>query len=115
MIGRWLTMEDVLDSFYQGDSEQFRNFGLEITGNDGLTSNNPDVIARPIIDFVLPKGLLNDAQYQLAFAAFRSDIDPTYYEGGNDETWLLATWPQAPFQVFLLLTYLSRQPEFQLK
>ena len=115
MIGRWLTMEDVLDSFYQGDNEQFRTFGLDITGNDGLTSNNPDVIARPIIDFILPKGLLNESQYQLAFAAFRSDIDPTYYEGGNDETWTLATWPQAPFQVFLLLTYLSRQPEYQLK
>lgn len=115
MIGRWLTMEDILDSFYQEDDEQFRTLGLDIVGGIGMTSNNPDLIARPIIDFILPKGLLDESQYQLAFAAFRSDIDPTYYEGGNDETWTLATWTQAPFQMFLLLTYLSRQPEFQLK
>jgi len=115
MIGRWLTMEDILDSFYQEDDEQFRTLGLDIVGGIGMTSNNPDLIARPIIDFILPKGLLDESQYELAFAAFRSDIDPTYYEGGNDETWTLATWPQAPFQMFLLLTHLSRQPEFQLK
>jgi len=115
MIGRWLTMEDIIDSFYQADNEQFRNFGLDIVGAIGMTSNNPDLIARPIIDFILPKGLLNDAQYELAFTAFRSDVDPTYFEGGNDETWTLMTWVQAPFQVFLLLTHLSRQPEFQLK
>ena len=115
MIGRWLTMESIIQEFYDADNEQFRSFGMDVTGNDGLTSNNPDVIARAIIDFVLPKGLLEESEYEIAFAAFRSDIDPTYYEGGNEETWLLATWTQAPYQVFLLLTHLSRQPEFQLK
>ncbi|WP_299529907.1 DUF1800 domain-containing protein [Ulvibacterium sp.] len=115
IIGRWLTIETILETFYQNNNEQFRAFGLSLTGNDGLTSNNPDVIARPIIDFILPKGLLDDGEYEKAYAAFRSDIDPTYYEGGNDETWTLATWMTAPFQVYLLLQYLARQPEFQLK
>ncbi len=115
MIGRWLTLENILEMFFQADNEQFRAFGLEITGVDGTNSNNPDIIARAIIDFILPKGLLNDVQYTLAFTAFRSDTDPTYYEGGNDETWTLATWVNAPFQVYLLLRHLSRQPEFQLK
>lgn len=115
IIGRWLTIETILETFYQNNNEQFRAFGLSLTGNDGLTSNNPDIIARPIIDFVLPKGLLDEGEYEKAFAAFRSDIDPTYYEGGNDETWTLATWMTAPFQVYLLLQYLARQPEFQLK
>jgi uncharacterized protein (DUF1800 family) len=115
MIGRWLTMESILEGFYEDDNEQFRTLGLDITGNVGLTSNNPDIIARAIIDFMLPKGLLEESEYEIAFAAFRSDIDPTYYEGGNEETWLLATWTQAPYQAFLLLTHISRQPEFQLK
>ncbi len=115
IIGRWLTIETILETFYQNSNEQFRAFGLSLTGNDGLTSNNPDVIARPIIDFVLPQGLLDEGEYEKAFAVFRSDIDPTYYEGGNDETWTLATWMTAPFQVYLLLQYLARQPEFQLK
>ena len=115
MIGRWLSVEALLESFYNDDNEQFRMFGLEITGNDGQTSSNPDVIARQIIDFVLSKGLLNEDEYEKAFAIFRSDVEEVYYEGGNQESWTLATWPSSPFQVYLLLQYLSRQPEFQLK
>ena len=97
------------------DNEQFRTLGLDISGNAGLTSTNPDVVARLIIDFILPKGLLDEPEYSKAFAIFRSDIEEVYYEGGNQESWTLATWPQAPFQVYLLLQYLARQPEFQLK
>lgn len=115
IIGRWLTIESILENFYQADNEQFRAFALAITGNDGLTSNNPDVIARPIVDFVLPKGLLTEPDYEKAFAIFRSDVDNTYYEGGTTPSWTLAIWPQAPFQVYLLLQYLAREPEFQLK
>lgn len=115
MIGRWLTIEAIIEGFYQSDNEQFRSFALSITGNDGTDSNNPDVIARQIIDFILPKGLLDEPEYDKAFAIFRSDVDDTYYEGGIDESWTLAMWAQAPFQVYLLLQYLARQPEFQLK
>ncbi len=115
MIGRWLTIESIMEGFYDNNNEQFRAFAMDITGGDGLTSNNPDVIARPIIDFILPKGLLNEPEYEKAFAIFRSDVDDTYYEGGTTPSWTLAIWPQAPFQVQLLLQYLIRQPEFQLK
>lgn len=115
LIGRWLTIESILENFYMADNEQFRTLGLDISGNAGLTSTNPDVVARLIIDFILPKGLLDENEYDKAFAIFRSDIEEVYYEGGNQESWTLATWPQAPFQVYLLVQYLARQPEFQLK
>jgi len=115
MIGRWLTMESILEMYFLEDEEQFRNYGLEVTGVDGTNSNNPDIISRTIIDLILPKGLLTQADYDIAFLAFRSDTDPTYYEGGADESWTLATWANAPTQVYLLLKHLSRQPEFQLK
>ncbi|MEP2689991.1 MAG: DUF1800 domain-containing protein, partial [Maribacter dokdonensis] len=74
-----------------------------------------DEVARLIIDFILSKGLLNEDEYAKAFTIFRSDVEDVYYEGGNQESWTLATWPQAPFQVYLLFQYLARQPEFQLK
>jgi uncharacterized protein (DUF1800 family) len=115
MIGRWLTIESIMENFYAADDEQFRAFGMAVTGNDGLTSSNPDVIARQIVDFILPKGLLDEGEYQKAFDTFRFDIDPEYYQGGNQESWTLAIWPQAPQQVYLLLQFLARQPEFQLK
>ncbi len=115
LIGRWLTMESILEVFYQQNSEQFRDLGLAITGSVGIATYNPDVIARLIIDFILPKGLLDEGEYAKAFAIFRSDVEEVYFEGGNQESWTLYGWQQAPFQVYLLLQYLARQPEFQLK
>ncbi|HET8737745.1 MAG TPA: DUF1800 domain-containing protein [Pricia sp.] len=115
MIGRWLTIESILQDFFDADDEQFRDFGESIVGDDALTSYDPDLIARQIIDFILPKGLLNEAEYQKAFDIFRGDIPPQYFEGGSTPTWILAIAPEGPTQVFNLLQYLARQPEFQLK
>ncbi len=115
MIGRWLTIEALLEDLFAEDEEQFRVFGMNVVGDDGLTNNNPDEIARPIIDFILPKGLLNESEYEKAFAIFRFDIDETYYEGGESGLWTLAIWPQAAQQMYLLMQYIARQPEFQLK
>jgi len=115
MIGRWLTIQTILQDFFDADDEQFRALGQSITGNDGLTSNNPDLIARQIIDFILPKGLLNEPEYEKAFAIFRGDIPPQYFEGGSTPVWTLATAMEGPTQVFNLMQYLARQPEFQLK
>ncbi|SHI62541.1 DUF1800 domain-containing protein [Pseudozobellia thermophila] len=115
MIGRWLSIESILQQLFEEDEEQFRDFGLSLTGDDGMNSNNPDIIARAIIDFILPKGLLNDAEYDKAYTVFRSDVQEQYYEGGTNPSWTLMTSMEGPSQVYLLLQYLARQPEFQLK
>ncbi len=100
MIGRWLTIQTILQDFFDADHEQFRALGKSISGNAGLTSNNPDLIARTIIDFILPKGLLNEPEYEKAFAIFRGDIPPQYFEGGSSPVWTLATALEGPTQVF---------------
>lgn len=115
MIGRWLSIESILQQLFDEDQEQFRDFGLSLTGDDGMNSNNPDIIARAIIDFILPKGLLNDEEYDKAYTIFRSDVQDQYYEGGSEASWTLMTSMEGPSQVYLLLQYLARQPEFQLK
>tara|TARA_Y100000815_G_scaffold137394_1_gene124030 strand:- start:1976 stop:3364 length:1389 start_codon:yes stop_codon:yes gene_type:complete len=115
IIGRWLTVEFYLQRFYQNNPEQFRDLGLELSGNVGLTSNNPDEVAKPIIEKFVPKGLLTEADYQRAYLAFRSDVDVNYYEGGTTPSWTLLGWETGPSQVYLLLRHLSREPEFQLK
>ncbi|MGB6150347.1 MAG: DUF1800 domain-containing protein [Pricia sp.] len=115
MIGRWLTIETILEDFFAADDGQFRAFGLSVSGNDGLTSNNPDTVARHIIDFILPQGLLNEAEYDKAFQIFRGDIPEQYFEGGSSPSWLLAIAMEGPTQVYNLMQYLCRQPEFQLK
>ncbi|MDB2606740.1 DUF1800 domain-containing protein [Zobellia sp.] len=115
MIGRWLTIEAILEEFFNANDEQFRTLGLDISGIDGDTSNNPDVVAKHIIDFILPKGLLNESEYTKAYAIFRADVQPEYYEGGTFATWTLSGSMEGAQQVYLLFQYLARQPEFQLK
>ncbi|RYC50872.1 DUF1800 domain-containing protein [Flagellimonas olearia] len=115
IIGRWLTSEMFLQRFYQDNAEQFRDLGLALSGNAGQTSNNPDLVAKPIIDWFTPKGLLTDADYDRAYIAFRSDVDVNYYEGGTQPSWTLLGWETGPSQVYLLLRHMSREPEFQLK
>jgi len=112
IIGRWLTMESILEMFFQADAEQFRTLGVGIAGNLGLTSNDPDAIARLIIDYILPKGLLTETDYDRAITIFREPYeDNNIYETGG---WSMML-EDASTQVYLLMQYLARQPEYQLK
>jgi uncharacterized protein (DUF1800 family) len=112
IIGRWLTMESILEMFFQADAEQFRTLGVAIAGNLGLTSNDPDAIARLIIDYILPKGLLTETDYDRAITIFREPYeDNNIYETGG---WSMML-EDASTQVYLLMQYLARQPEYQLK
>jgi hypothetical protein len=112
IIGRWLTMESILEMFFQADDEQFKTLGLSIAGPAGSTSNDPDAIARLIIDFILPKGLLTETDYNSAITIFREPYeDNNIYETGG---WSMML-QDASLQVYLLMQYLARQPEYQLK
>ena len=112
IIGRWLTSEVFIQAFFQSNQEQFRTFGIEATGANGATETDPNVVARAIIDKMLPKGLLTDAEYDRAIVVFREP-----YENNNiyeTNSWNM-TLDNADTQVYLLLLHLSREPEFQLK
>jgi len=112
IIGRWLTAEVFIEQFFQADQAQFRNLGIGAAGPNGATINDPNVIARAIIDKFLPKGLLTDADYDVAITIFREPYEDTnMYESGSWNMLLDDT----PSQVFLLLLHLVREPEFQLK
>ncbi|MGI9552963.1 MAG: DUF1800 domain-containing protein [Aurantibacter sp.] len=113
MIGRWLTSEMFVETFWQNNQEQFRTFGIEATGPNGATTNDPDEVARAIIDKITPKGLLTETpDYSAAFTVFREpyESDMVYQNG----SWSMML-PNADSQVYLLLLHLVRQPEFQLK
>jgi len=112
IIGRWLTAEVFLEQFFQADQNQFRALGIAAAGPNGATINNPDVVARAIIDKFLPKGLLTEADYDIAITVFREPYEDTnMFESGSWNMLLDDT----PSQVFLLLLHLVREPEFQLK
>ncbi len=112
MIGRWLSMETFVQLFYQADTEQFRTLGIQAAGPTGATESDPDIVARAIIDKFLPKGLLTEADYAVAIAAFREPYeDNNVYE---TRTWNMML-DDADSQVYLLLLHLVKEPEFQLK
>jgi uncharacterized protein (DUF1800 family) len=120
MIGRWLTMETILDGFYQSNNEQFRTFAKDAVGSANSNTSNPEIVVRAIVDKITPKGLLTAQDFENAMSAFKiEDVPENYYSPdyvpGGQSLWILSVSQEAPSQVYLLLRHLSRQPEFQLK
>ncbi|MGB5818486.1 MAG: DUF1800 domain-containing protein [Saonia sp.] len=112
MIGRWISMDIMLENFWQADQEQFRTFGVAATGANGATTNDPDEVATAIINKLTPKSLLTPVDMGAAFTAFREPYESdTVYQDGS---WSMML-QNADMQVYLLLRHLARQPEIQLK
>lgn len=120
IIGRWLTVEVFVDAFYQADQEQFRALAMDLVGTANSNTSNPEIVVRAIVDKFTPKGLLTEQDFENAMDAFKIDdvpenyYSPDYIDGGLS-LWMLAVSMEAPIQVYTLLRYLTRQPEFQLK
>lgn len=120
IIGRWLSIEIILEGFYQNNPEQFRTFAVDAVGPADSNTSNPEIVTRAILDRLLPKGILDD-EFGNALSAFaeaegviQDYYSPDYITGGLS-LWMLGLSPEVPFQVYLLLQHIARQPEFQLK
>lgn len=120
IIGRWLTAEVFIDSFFQADQERFRSLAIDLVGPANSNTSNPEIVVRAIVDKFTPKGLLTEQDFENAMDAFKIDdvpenyYSPDYIEDGLS-LWILGVSMEAPIQVYTLLRYLTRQPEFQLK
>lgn len=120
MIGRWLTSEVFLETFYQNNPEEFRTLAMDAVGSANNNTSNPEIIVTALVNKLLPKGLLTAQDFENAMSVFKIEDVPENYYGpdyipGGLGLWMLAVSPEVPQQVFLLLMHLSRQPEFQLK
>jgi hypothetical protein len=120
IIGRWLTSEVFIQGFFQNNPEQFRSLAMDLVGAAESNTSNPETVVRALVDKLLPKGLLTEQDFENAMSVFKIEDVPENYYGpdyidGGLSLWMLAVSPEVPQQVFLLLMYLSRQPEFQLK
>ncbi len=107
LAGRWEGIRILLYNHWNFDEEQFRDFAINLSGN----SNDPALITRSIIDFLMSRPLHTEGDYDNATSVFRWEIPDNYYDDG---IWNL-TWDSAPYQVLLLLFHMIRMPEFQLK
>ena len=93
--------------FDNGQEESFRDLAILLTNN----SNDPELITRTLIDYMVPKPLHTPEDYTVATDIFKWDIPQNYYDEG---TWNL-TWSTVPLQCILLLIHIVRMPEFQFK
>ena len=120
IIGRWLTSEMFLERFFQANPEQFRTLAMDAVGAADSNTSNPEIVVRALVNKFTPKGLLTDADFEKAMDAFKiDDVPENYYSPdytpGGLSLWMLAVSMEVPTQVYVLLRYLSREPEFQLK
>ncbi|RTE55336.1 DUF1800 domain-containing protein [Arenibacter aquaticus] len=120
LIGRWLTMETILDGFFQDQPEQFRTLAMDAVGPAYSNTSNPEIVVQAIVDKITPKGMFTQQDFDNAMSAFKIEDVPEDYYGpdyipGGQSLWILSVSQEVPSQVHLLLRHLSRQPEYQLK
>lgn len=107
ITGRWQITDFILFNTYENSAELLQNLAQTLTS---VNENDPALITQAIIDFFIPKALLNPQQYADATLVFKWEVPQNYYDSGQ---WNLL-WDTVPAQVALLLRHISRFPEFQL-
>lgn len=105
--GRWKAAEFLVNKYKQHDDEQFRTWAINVAGN----GNDPAVISKKLVDFLLTEELPNQSEYDAITDVFKGDVPQNYFDDG---VWDLY-WADVPNQVRDLLYYIVRIPEFQLK
>lgn len=104
---RWKMLDDFFG--YIGvylDKEMIRQFAIDISGN----SSDVAVVARKITDHFIPKGLETAAAYNQATTALKATVPENYFTFGQ---WNLQ-FQYVPEQVYFLMKWIIRRPEFQL-
>ncbi len=91
------------------DKEKFRELAVDASGN----SNDVAVVARKITDHFIPKGLDNAGGYDEATAALKWQVPQNYFDIPGLWNLSSTTFP-IPEQVWNLLKWVIRRPEFQL-
>lgn len=89
--------------------ELLRELVISVVEDD--TVNDPAAIAAAMVDFFIPGGLEDPVLYDRATTVFKSNIPQNYYDLG---LWNLY-WDPVPWQVWQLMQYIARLPEFQLQ
>lgn len=90
----------------QLDKERMRQFAIDVSGN----SNDVALVARKITDHFIPKGLENAAAYNQATIALKATVPENYFTLGM---WNLS-FQYVPEQVYNLMLWIIRRPEYQM-
>lgn len=103
---RWQFIDGFSWAVHNNSEATLPDFAKVLTGE----SNSPEVIARAIVDYFIPRGLLTQEAYDSATDALKWEIPSNYYDTGE---WNL-NWESASWQIVILLRHIGRLPEYQL-
>lgn len=104
---RWDALSKFLDYIVAvSNKEKLRDLAIETSGN----STDVALVARKITDHFIPKGLDTSAAYNEATAALKYQVPQNYFDLG---LWDLQ-FQYVPEQVWNLMKWVIRRPEFQL-
>ncbi|MFT5998466.1 MAG: hypothetical protein ACI81P_000919 [Neolewinella sp.] len=103
---RWQFIDAFSWAVHNNSESTYPDFAKALTED----SNSPEVIARAIVDYFIPRGLLTEEAYDNAIDALKWEIPSNYYDTGE---WNL-NWDSASWQIVILLRHIGRLPEFQL-
>ena len=107
LSARWQVLQWLIWHTWNNFPEEFRTFAIESSNN----SNDPYLVTKSIIDRFMPVELYSVEDYQAATDVFKHNLPENYYE---NQIWNLQ-YQSASYQVLLLMLYIIKLPEFQLK
>jgi len=104
---RWNALSIYLD-YVVGvlDKEKLRELAIDISNN----STDVEFVAQTVTDYFIPKGLGSSSDYDGATVALKWQVPQNYFDLGS---WNL-NFQYAPEQMWNLLKWVVRRPEFQL-
>ena len=105
---RWEFSDYLLSRYWIKNKEQFRDYAISIVGID---ETNPVEIVKKINKYMFCSYEMMDDELNDALAAFKGDVPDDYFNGGG---WTLNE-TYAPNQVYALILFFVKLPEYQLK
>lgn len=108
IAARWKALSDYLGyALINLDKEKFRQLAVDVSGN----SSDVALVARKITDHFIPKGLEHASAYNEATISLKWQVPDFYFSAPG--LWNL-NFQFVPEQVYNLLRWIIRRPEFQL-
>ena len=105
---RWEWTEWMIWEYWKSDQEQFRKLLKKLVPID---ETNPEIIVKSFFRFLLCEYEINEQDLIDGIEVFKNDLPDIYF---SDGTWNL-DYDSASYQTCLLLMFILKLPEYQLK
>lgn len=108
LVSKWDRMSNRLFKARQYDPVQYKIFLNEMLGSE---SNNVEFVTQSVLDFFFSNESIDAITYQGALVTFKDNVPQNYFDDGSWNT----NWDEVSRQMYRLMLFIIKIPEFQLK